>query len=159
MDSKWSLFIDDPTAQLSTVAFKQSLLARPYRAYACGDYCSQGVALGCGWIAPSGLLTSVFIYDAMLISAPDSASIKGRAAATDTPIGYVPTPASLSLEGLNISRESLDELLSVNSADWAQEAEATAKFFEIFGDRLPQEISSQQKSLTDRLTRTTVASK
>jgi phosphoenolpyruvate carboxykinase (GTP) len=85
--------------------------------------------------------------------------IEGRAAATDTPIGYVPTPSSLSLEGLNISRESLDELLSVNSADWAQEAEATAKFFEIFGDRLPHEITAQQKSLTDRLTRTTVASK
>jgi phosphoenolpyruvate carboxykinase (GTP) len=85
--------------------------------------------------------------------------IEGRAAATDTPIGYVPTPSSLSLEGLNISRESLDELLSVNSADWAQEAEATAKFFEIFGDRLPQEISAQQKSLTDRLTRTAVSSK
>src|SRR5271167_397050 len=77
--------------------------------------------------------------------------IEGRAAATDTPIGYVPTPSSLSLEGLNISRESLDELLSVNSADWAQEAEATAKFFEIFGNRLPQEITNQQKALTDGL--------
>jgi phosphoenolpyruvate carboxykinase (GTP) len=85
--------------------------------------------------------------------------IAGRAAATDTPIGYVPTPSSLTLDGLNISRESLDELLSVNAADWAQETEATAKFFEIFGDRLPHEISSQQKAQTDRLARTTVATK
>ena len=85
--------------------------------------------------------------------------IEGRAAATDTPIGFVPTPSSLTLDGMNISRESLDELLSVNSSDWAQETEATAKFFEIFGDRLPQEITNQQKALSDRLARTTVAAK
>jgi GTP-dependent phosphoenolpyruvate carboxykinase len=47
----------------------------------------------------------------------------------------------------------------VNSSDWAQETEATAKFFEIFGDRLPQEITNQQKALSDRLARTTVAAK
>jgi phosphoenolpyruvate carboxykinase (GTP) len=85
--------------------------------------------------------------------------IEGRAAATDTPIGYVPTPASLTLDGMNIPRESLDELLSVNSNDWAQETEVTTKFFEIFGDRLPREITNQQKALTDRLARTTVAAK
>jgi phosphoenolpyruvate carboxykinase (GTP) len=85
--------------------------------------------------------------------------IAGRADATETPIGYVPTPGSLTLEGLNISRENIDELLSVNPNDWAQEAEATAKFFEIFGDRLPKEIAAQQKAQTDRLTRTTVATK
>jgi phosphoenolpyruvate carboxykinase (GTP) len=85
--------------------------------------------------------------------------IEGRAAATDTPIGYVPTPSSLALDGLNISRENLDELLSVNSNDWAQETQATTKFFEIFGNRLPQEITNQQKALTDGLARTAVAAK
>jgi phosphoenolpyruvate carboxykinase (GTP) len=85
--------------------------------------------------------------------------IEHKAAATDTPIGYVPTPSSLMLDGLNISRENLDDLLSVNSNDWAQEGEAGAKFFEMFGDRLPQEISVQQKAQSDRLTRTTVATK
>jgi phosphoenolpyruvate carboxykinase (GTP) len=85
--------------------------------------------------------------------------IEKKAGATDTPIGYVPTPSSLMLDGLNISRENLADLLSVNSNDWAQEAEATGKFFEIFGDRLPEEINAQQKAQSDRLTRTTVATK
>jgi len=85
--------------------------------------------------------------------------VQGRAGATDTPIGYVPTPDSLTLDGLNISRENLADLLSVNAADWAQEAEATTKFFEIFGDRLPEEIRNQQKSQTERLNRTTVGAK
>jgi len=85
--------------------------------------------------------------------------IENKADATDTPIGFVPTPSSLNLDSLNISRDNLAELLSVNSNDWAQEADATAKFFEIFGDRLPQEIRAQQKNQIERLTRTTVATK
>jgi phosphoenolpyruvate carboxykinase (GTP) len=85
--------------------------------------------------------------------------IENKAAATDTPIGFVPTPSSLTLDGMDISRQNLEEMLSVNSNDWAQEAEATTKFFEIFGDRLPREITDQQKAQSDRLNRTTVATK
>ncbi|MGA9729209.1 MAG: phosphoenolpyruvate carboxykinase (GTP), partial [Candidatus Acidiferrales bacterium] len=85
--------------------------------------------------------------------------IEGRAAATETPIGYVPTPSSLTLDGLDISRDTVEELLGVDSADWAEEAAATAKFFEKFGDRLPKEIREEQKSLENRLNRTTVVAK
>ena len=42
--------------------------------------------------------------------------IEGRAAATETPIGYVPTPGSLTLDGLAISRTIMDELLRVDAA-------------------------------------------
>jgi phosphoenolpyruvate carboxykinase (GTP) len=85
--------------------------------------------------------------------------IEGRAAATETPIGFVPTPNSLTLEGLSISRDTLDDLLRVDSNDWAEDAVATAKFFEKFGDRLPQEIRDEQESLQNRLHRTTVTAK
>src|SRR5580704_9232264 len=56
--------------------------------------------------------------------------IEGRAQATDTPIGYVPTPDSLDLDGLSILRKNLDELLAVNPSDWAEEVTATGGFFE-----------------------------
>jgi len=85
--------------------------------------------------------------------------IEGRAAATDTPIGFVPMPGSLTLDGMAISREVVDELLRVDARDWSEEADATAKFFEIFGDRLPAEIRSENKALQDRLHRTTVAAR
>jgi len=83
--------------------------------------------------------------------------IEGRAAATETPIGFVPAPGSLTLDGLAISRPVVDELLRVDAHDWSAEADATAKFFEIFGSRLPGEIRSENKALQDRLHRTTVA--
>jgi phosphoenolpyruvate carboxykinase (GTP) len=85
--------------------------------------------------------------------------IEGRAGANDTPIGYVPTPDSLTLDGLNISRAAIDELLKVDSNDWAEELDSTGKFFEKFGKRLPEEIRAEHNSLAERLQRVSVAPK
>jgi phosphoenolpyruvate carboxykinase (GTP) len=85
--------------------------------------------------------------------------IENRAQATETPIGDVPTPASLDLDGLSIPRKNLDELLAVDPADWTEEVSATEKFFQKFGDRLPDEIRAEHKALADRLQRYSVATK
>jgi len=85
--------------------------------------------------------------------------IEGRADAAETPIGFVPTPESLTLDGLSISRPALEELLRVDPADWVAEEEATGKFFEKFGARLPAEIRKEHAALADRLQRSTVATK
>jgi phosphoenolpyruvate carboxykinase (GTP) len=85
--------------------------------------------------------------------------IEERADATETPIGDVPVPGSLDLEGLAISREALNELLRVDSGDWAEEVAATGKFFEKFGNRLPDEIRTEHKALADRLQRSSVVTK
>ena len=77
--------------------------------------------------------------------------IEGRAGASDTPIGCVATPSSLTLDGLSISREGLNELLSVNPQDWAEEEQAIDKFFAKFGARLPAPIRDEQKALASRL--------
>ncbi len=85
--------------------------------------------------------------------------IEGRARATETPIGNVPEPSSLTLDGLSIPRESLDELLRVDPGDWMKEDQAIAKFFEKFGDRLPPALCQEQKSLNARLSSSSVATK
>ena len=85
--------------------------------------------------------------------------IEGRAAATDTPIGFVPTPDSLTLDGLDISRNALNELLLVDPNDWSDELDATAKFFEKFGSRLPKEIRTEHDALSERLQRVPVSRK
>jgi phosphoenolpyruvate carboxykinase (GTP) len=77
--------------------------------------------------------------------------IEGRAGATDTPIGWVPTPSSLTLDGLSISRGTLEELLSVNPSDWTEEERSVDQFFQKFGDDLPEPIRKEQKALADRL--------
>jgi phosphoenolpyruvate carboxykinase (GTP) len=77
--------------------------------------------------------------------------VNGTAEANETPIGFVPKPNSLTLDGLNLTREALDELLRVDSAAWAEEAHATEEFFKQFGDRLPKAIREEQKALDARL--------
>ncbi len=85
--------------------------------------------------------------------------IEGRAAATETPIGNVPTPASLTLDGLSISRDTLNELLSVNSSDWLAEDQAVGEFFGKFGNHIPTALAQEQKALAGRLNRSTVPTK
>jgi len=85
--------------------------------------------------------------------------IEGRAAAHETPIGFVPTPDSLTLDGLSISRSAIEELLRVDPGDWAEELTATGEFFAKFGDRLPAEIRDEHQALASRLQRSTVAAK
>jgi phosphoenolpyruvate carboxykinase (GTP) len=85
--------------------------------------------------------------------------IEGRAAATETPIGFVPTSSSLTLDGLSISRDTMKELLSVDSNDWVAEDQAVGEFFKKFGSHMPPAITQEQKALADRLSRSTVAAK
>lgn len=77
--------------------------------------------------------------------------VEGRGKATETPIGYVPTADGLTLDGLNISRQTMDALLHVDPADWVPELDDTRKFFEQFGARLPQALWKQHEMLAARL--------
>jgi phosphoenolpyruvate carboxykinase (GTP) len=85
--------------------------------------------------------------------------IEGKAKAAETPIGFVPTPEAMTLDGLSIAPEKLRELLRVDSADWTQELDGIAKFFEKFGGRLPDGLHEEQKKLAQRLERAATAPK
>jgi phosphoenolpyruvate carboxykinase (GTP) len=77
--------------------------------------------------------------------------VQGRGEAQETPIGYVPTPQSLDLSGLNLSQDTLTELLRVDVDDWQREAEAQGLFLKKFGDRLPVKIRQEHQALLKRL--------
>jgi phosphoenolpyruvate carboxykinase (GTP) len=78
---------------------------------------------------------------------------RGEAAALDTPIGNVPAPGALDLSGLEgqVSAATLQELLRVDAADWQNELADQQRFFEKFGDRLPDEIRRQYIGAAKRL--------
>ena len=82
--------------------------------------------------------------------------IQGNAKATETPIGYVPAPKSLLLDGLTTPHEAIEELLSVDANAWIEEEQAIAKFFDKFEDRLPEPIRQEQEALAQRLDRSVV---
>jgi aspartate/methionine/tyrosine aminotransferase len=76
---------------------------------------------------------------------------RGEADATRTPIGYVPTPESLDLTGLDIPAENLEKLAAVNRSEWYAETEEAASFFQQFSTRFPKALWDQLESLRQRL--------
>lgn len=77
--------------------------------------------------------------------------VHGQAAATATPIGFIPTPTALDLNGLDISDAALQELLSVDRAAWREEVADVNNYMSVFGDRLPAGIRQEIDALTQRL--------
>src|SRR6266849_767398 len=85
--------------------------------------------------------------------------VQGKGKAAETPVGWVPTPDGLTLDGLEVSRSTIEELLRVNPADWTSELEDTKKFFEQFDRRLPPELHEEHAQLAQRFERRTAALK
>jgi phosphoenolpyruvate carboxykinase (GTP) len=83
--------------------------------------------------------------------------VEGRGSAQETPIGYVPGPGGLTLDGLKISPAAVEELLRVNPDDWQAEMDDTHQFFDKFGARLPREMREEHEKLGRRLQRTVTA--
>ena len=77
--------------------------------------------------------------------------LDGKADAVDTPIGRVPTRASLDLSGLDLGEPALNLLLTVDPAIWTQEAALIPEFYEGFGDHMPQALWDEYEALKVRL--------
>jgi phosphoenolpyruvate carboxykinase (GTP) len=84
---------------------------------------------------------------------------EGRGAAQETPIGYVPAADALTLDGLDISRERVAELLRVDPQDWTAELAEVDTFFKMFGDELPKEVREEESRLGERLHQHVAASR
>jgi phosphoenolpyruvate carboxykinase (GTP) len=77
--------------------------------------------------------------------------VQGQGQAIETPIGFVPTADGLTLDGLDISPGAVAEVLRVDAGDWLRETEETGLFLKQFGDRLPDELLTEQRDLARRL--------
>ncbi len=77
--------------------------------------------------------------------------VAGEADAESTPVGLVPAPGALPLDGLDVSEVDLAALLAVDADSWSHEADLTEEFFAQFGDRLPPELADQLTALRTRL--------
>jgi phosphoenolpyruvate carboxykinase (GTP) len=74
-----------------------------------------------------------------------------KAEAVETPIGYIPTPSALDLEGLNLGTEVMKKLLSIPTEGWTAELGEIKGFLETFGGRLPREMWDEYRGLCSRL--------
>ena len=77
--------------------------------------------------------------------------LNGVADGVRTPIGVLPAAGSLDTDGLDLSQEDLDLLLSVDTEVWKQEAALIPEHLEKFGEHTPRELWAQYEALVARL--------
>ena len=75
------------------------------------------------------------------------ARCEDKVGAKSTPIGYVPNPDDLELEGLDIDRATLESILEVDKEIWRGETEGIEEFYKKFGDHLPKELKEELNNL------------
>jgi phosphoenolpyruvate carboxykinase (GTP) len=79
--------------------------------------------------------------------------LAGQAEAVASPIGYLPAPGSLDLDGLEVSWADLALLLTVDTQAWKLEAEHIPEHFQTFRQHLPARLRELHEELTERLGR------
>jgi phosphoenolpyruvate carboxykinase (GTP) len=77
--------------------------------------------------------------------------MEGQAAAVETPIGNVPAPGSLDIDGLDVTEEDLAKALAVDVEEWKKEVPEITEWFEKFGDELPTVLWTELDGLKARL--------
>ena len=77
--------------------------------------------------------------------------VSGRGDALETPIGLVPAPGAIDIEGTSVSKEDMEELLRVDTADWKSEVPLIREHFAQFADHLPKELAAAVDDLEERL--------
>ena len=78
---------------------------------------------------------------------------EGKADAVETPIGYEPKPEDIDVEGLDITTDTVRDLLSVDKNLWKEEVKGIKEFYAKFGDKLPQALESELATLESNLNR------
>ncbi|HXA91679.1 MAG TPA: phosphoenolpyruvate carboxykinase (GTP) [Steroidobacteraceae bacterium] len=75
----------------------------------------------------------------------------GKAAATDSPIGFLPRAEDLNVSGLSINSEALHELLTVDRTLWRKETADMRQYLKQYGERLPAALLDQLAGVESRL--------
>lgn len=80
---------------------------------------------------------------------------EGKVGAEETAIGYVPKVEDIDVEGLDVSKETLKDLLAVDKVHWIEDIEdpetGIRKYFAQFGDRLPKAMQNELDKLEANL--------
>lgn len=82
---------------------------------------------------------------------------ENKVGARETAVGFVPETKDIDVQGLDITQEQLDELLTIDKKVWLEDVESSGTgieaYFAQFGDRLPAEMQQELDTLKNNLTK------
>jgi phosphoenolpyruvate carboxykinase (GTP) len=77
--------------------------------------------------------------------------VEGQAAAVETPIGHLPTPEAVNLDGLDLDQEAMGKLFGFGRDAWRSEFAAITAELEGYGPRMPPKLLAESRATTVRL--------
>ncbi|MGI5902248.1 MAG: phosphoenolpyruvate carboxykinase (GTP) [Desulfitobacteriia bacterium] len=77
--------------------------------------------------------------------------VSGKGGAVETPIGYLPRPEDIDIQGLDLESGKLEALLKVDREQWLHEVDLIKEYYAGFGERLPIELRAELEALEKRL--------
>jgi phosphoenolpyruvate carboxykinase (GTP) len=75
----------------------------------------------------------------------------GEVDVVDTPIGRMPLPADLNLDGIHVPAESMEALLEVDGEAWKAEIADIGEYLDSYGDRTPASLKAEQQKVAASL--------
>jgi phosphoenolpyruvate carboxykinase (GTP) len=77
--------------------------------------------------------------------------IRGGGQTRETPIGLVPAPGAIDLDGLHVTPARLQEALKCDSGEWLAALQDLDEFYASFGSRLPSTIATHLRETRRKL--------
>ena len=75
----------------------------------------------------------------------------GKADAVDSAIGYLPKPEDIDTEGLDISTDTMKDLLTVDTESWLADLDSIKAFYDKIGDTMPKGLLDELATLEANL--------
>ncbi len=146
------------------VVRRDPMAMRPFTGYDMGDYFAHWLKMGknipnapkifhVNWFRTDD--NGNFIWpgfgDNMRVLLWILARCEGKVDADLTAIGYVPKAEDINIEGLDISIDTVRDLLTVDTASWKEDIGNIKDFYSLIGDRVPAELYEELAALEARL--------
>ncbi len=146
------------------VVRRDPMAMRPFVGYDMGDYFSHWLSMGkvipnapkifnVNWFRTDD--EGNFIWpgfgDNMRVLMWILARCEGKVDAVETAIGFVPKAEDINIEGLDITIDTLRELLTVDKESWLQDVENIKEFYATVGERVPAELYAELEVLENNL--------
>ena len=147
------------------VVRRDPMAMRPFVGYDMGDYFAHWLAMGkfipnppkifhVNWFRTDD--NGNFIWpgfgDNMRVLMWILARCENELGANESPIGYLPYPEDICIDGLDdVTIDTVRELLMVDKASWLEDVENIKAFYQQVGERMPNELYNELAELEQRL--------